>query len=103
MFVVVTVLCLLFGSLGYAVNWMRQRHALLDSEVFLVPSKSHPTAPGGLWIIGETGYEGFLVDDPDDAKRAKLTERLRALFPESEVIGREKVSGTVVLFLGLNP
>jgi hypothetical protein len=58
LFIVVTVFCC---WLGYQLNWIRERHAIMDD----VPNWSvleggitglaQPSDPGLLWIFGEQG------------------------------------------------
>ncbi len=75
LFVVVTV----FGIwLGYELNWIRERHAIIERCTGVNPtfpgrppvyiSNPSPAAPGMLWIFGERGYclltLGFYADDP---------------------------------------
>lgn len=110
MFVVVTVLAMILSWVAYSLNWIRQRHALLSERK--TPYTKHAdfnpydrtmwlpgftcTAPGFLWIFGETGFEslglGITVDHDqyeDYEKCVRMAEpdltRARLLFPEAEV------------------
>ena len=55
LFVVVTV----FGCwLGYELNWLRERHLLVESgeaAVYSTNQGTRPTAPSLLWLFGEEG------------------------------------------------
>jgi hypothetical protein len=69
--------------LGYAVNWIRQRHAVLECPVncstFVIPVEA-PSAPGLLWIFGERGVADLsLMLRRSDPK----ANRISSLFPEA--------------------
>src|SRR6185312_8763737 len=61
MFVLVFVVSLPLAWVGYSLNWIRQRHEVLDrDEAKFVTRYDHVRstsvlAPGGLWLFGETG------------------------------------------------
>jgi hypothetical protein len=83
MLVATTLLCL---WCGYSMNWIRQRHAAIASGCVTVlegGAEDVPSAPRLLWLFGEAGYFGILVDAPTDEETAFAV----ALFPEvAEVI-----------------
>ena len=98
---------LLGGWLGYEVNWLRERHAMLAAreawvlegstphlslaalQAHLPPEERGPaTAPGGLWLFGEQGVTELRVFIPnfDQARTCESYEvsmRASRLFPES--------------------
>jgi hypothetical protein len=74
MFVVVTVVAIF---VAYHVNWIRQRHEFLKTEVATFPSQSRPSAPGLLWMFGEKGVPNLTVLHPADFVTAE------SLFPEA--------------------
>lgn len=103
LFVLVTLLAC---WLAYQVNWIRQRHMLLDQQKVLAEEwdRRHqkqwayatltvnaPTAPGLLWLFGEEGFGEIpliLVEkDPghpvDEASEMRTASRL---FPEATLI-----------------
>ena len=72
--------------LGYHLNWIQQRRAVLESDAVSV-SESHdsfhrPAAPGLLWMFGEQGYQTIGIIGDSNREEA---ERLHALFPEGNV------------------
>jgi hypothetical protein len=92
LFVVVTVFCV---WLGYNLNWLRQRRAVIqDSRSIQLIMEPH-SAPGLLWVFGEQGYQQIvhhyytsawdLPFSPTDIRELRLErQRLRVLFPEAE-------------------
>ncbi len=105
LFVVVTVLA---SWLGYELNWVRQRHQLLNRPDVLhwdqttvvgvnllvqLPKETPPRAPGLLWLFGETGIVelAWLIDESQfDESRSmdsyQEVQLARALFPEATLI-----------------
>jgi hypothetical protein len=75
--------------LGYEVNWIRQRHALLDEQNVTASFDPLRRAPSvGLWLLGERGadtvflqYSGWLGMELDEVQR----DRARRLFPEADI------------------
>jgi len=100
LFVVVTVFCL---WLGYHVNWMQQRRALLNKQsvtVSFAPARRPPSF--GLWLLGERGATGVFLQyngwvgaewsEADEAQK-KLASQL---YPEASI----QVWGGTILPLG---
>ena len=96
-FVVVTVFCV---WLGYHVNWMQQRRALLNKPhvaVSFAPARRPPSF--GLWLLGEPGatgvflqYDGWLGvewSEADEAQKILTSE----LYPEAQI---ETWGGTIM-------
>jgi hypothetical protein len=92
LFLIVTV----FGCwLGYELNWIRQRHALLaDSPKwgsYVWPKAPVPAAPGLLWMFGEKGHSYLGLTMPENRADRNLAEqerelkRAKELFPEADV------------------
>ncbi len=86
--------------LGYELNWIRERHALLDDNSrwmayeASVWGKSGQYAPGMLWLLGEKGYESIYrrTEAPDED--AVIPDRIQLeirqaerLFPEASEVG----------------
>ena len=89
LFVVVTLLAC---WLGYEINWIRQRHALLsldNSGGFTLTVQGIPDgtpAPWSIRLFGETGYGQIIVEEPDRYRDAHQTKRLaEVLFPEAKI------------------
>jgi hypothetical protein len=91
LFVVVTV----FGCwLGYELNWIRQRHAVIAEPKWSVIEREpgalaqQPTAPDLLWIWGERGYatatRAVRRGDSLNGAREEI-QKVERLFPESRV------------------
>ena len=86
--IAVAVLAVPMAWVGYSLNWIRQRHAILDRQPPRVWSSSWgllPTtanAPGGLWLFGERG-EPVLFWEP--GSREDVTQ-MEQLFPEAHVV-----------------
>ena len=96
MFVVVTLLAVAAAWIGYNLNWIRQRHEMIDSGgVAAGDGPNHtvgtdPVAPGLLQFFREGAY-GYIIVFPDrtggsltPAEQAKLN-RVAQLFPEATV------------------
>ena len=80
MFVAVTVIS---AFLGYYLNWIRQRHAVVGDRAYhlvLAPP------PGLLFVFAERGYReiGIELSETGVSRQAKLieAERIAQLFPE---------------------
>ncbi len=91
--ILLLVMVILFagGWIGYSLNWIRRRHQHIRDETALWRfPEVHSTAPGGLWLFGEPGYEAMTLgrlDGPGGADE-RTNENLkasRALFPESTI------------------
>ena len=87
--VAIAVLALPLAWVAYSLSWVRQRRcALTELErygMMLAPADYEFTAPGLLWIFGETGvprlYEDLFTEETDMAA-------LQRLFPEAKIITR---------------
>jgi hypothetical protein len=99
LFVVVTLFAC---GLCYQINWIRQRHALLEqlaeqrlvfSSPYMHRKPSYRTAPFPLWLLGEEGAGRVdLYLSESDAKTNSgdnQIERARRLFPESQIYATE--------------
>ncbi|MEX2114153.1 MAG: hypothetical protein WD845_13260 [Pirellulales bacterium] len=95
--------------LGYHVNWLHERHALLAKYDYLAasagaeseflrdewrwrnPAETSVEPPGLLGLFGERGVEElwlvFYSDDPAHAAAERATEfgRAKRLFPEADI------------------
>ena len=72
----------LWGWSVHSCEWIRRRHAVIDSVYhfgFQAPTKSI-RAPGGLWLLGESGFKEVKWHG-----HPKDLPRVRELFPESVV------------------
>lgn len=80
---VVTFASALMGWVGYSLNWIRQRHAVLEDERFaIVDHFDDPrAAPSLLWLFGEDGMTYLICDKCNREDRLVL----QRLFPESEI------------------
>jgi hypothetical protein len=97
LFVVVTVFCV---WLGYHVNWIHQRRALLNEQnvaVSFAPARRPPSF--GLWLLGERGatavflqYNGWLGIEWSEADEARKI-RASQLYPEAQI---ETWGGTIM-------
>jgi hypothetical protein len=97
LFVVVTVFCV---WLGYNLNWLRQRRAVIQDSQSIQLIMEPRSAPGLLWVFGEQGYQQLIPHyytsawdppfSPADLRELRLErQRLRALFPEAENVQLE--------------
>lgn len=91
LFMVVTVLCLPLGWLGYQLNWVRQRReALATRSILDITDSASLPAPSALSFFGERGYPSLLVMPAHPgglwthADEAEL-KRAEKLFPEASV------------------
>jgi len=79
--VVMTLFALFFW---YHINWIKQRRAAIASgyvTTFEGPGETPPPAPGLLWLFGEKGYNGILIEAHTDDE----LEPGMSLFPEAAV------------------
>lgn len=90
MFVLVTLACVVLAWVGYSLNWIRERRAILRTNAMdvsdwigiLIPNGrpvERPRAPGGLWLFGEKGVTEI-------QSGASSVEHVRRLFPEAVVV-----------------
>jgi hypothetical protein len=97
MFVVVTVVCV---WLGYHVNWMHRRRALLNERnvaVSFAPARRPPSF--ALWLLGERGatgvflqYDGWMGAEWSEANEAQKILASQ-LYPEAQI---EAWGGTIM-------
>ena len=87
----VAVVALPIAWAGYSLNWIRERRQFIPKHRRY--GLQEKTAPGGLWLFGESGVVAFTWpsdgDDPSgpwraDAERRSI-EGMRRLFPETKV------------------
>ena len=99
--VAVTVFCVWFA---YSVNWIRERKGAIDNVKVYAPSVEpvpdfepsyveprlveRPSAPGLLWLFGETGVALILVNGDNTAAKVRDLQRL---FPEAFVINGDDI------------
>ena len=96
-FVVVTVFAC---WLGYELNWLRERHFLVESgEAAVYPTNkgTRPRAPSLLWLFGEDGAGQITLslaldkkpepEDGSDLESLPTYNRVRRAFPEGEITG----------------
>ena len=83
--------------LGYELNWIRQRRAIIADSASCIEYGEARSAPGLLWLFGEPGYaeirpryytpNWFPLFTPAAAQEHRQERRrIRALFPEAETI-----------------
>jgi hypothetical protein len=91
MFVVVT-LSLLFGSVAWCLNWIRQRHEIIATCHEFREASKGGTAPTLLWLFREPGYDHIELRFPLRDLGMRMTpserdevDRVRELFPEAKV------------------
>ena len=92
MLVLVSLVCVTCGYVGWALNWKRQRHVFLESHpkcLYSVPSQDWP-APWPLRLFGEVGIIHIQMQlvpgRKEELKELKArTEEVKRLFPESKV------------------
>jgi hypothetical protein len=86
--------------LGWEVNWLRKRHAIIKDCYSYVEDAGLRAAPGLLWLLGEPGYREirprhytvnwYPLFTPQAAEEHRLErKRIRSLFPEVETIELE--------------
>ena len=93
LFVLVAVLSVPLGWVGYSLEWIRQREEMLLEDGVTGATKyvsagehgipDDPEAPYGLWLFGERGFQCIV------AQRQKADEAAR-LFPEAIVVAEER-------------
>jgi hypothetical protein len=85
MFVLVFVVSVPLAWVGYSLNWIRQRHAVISSGVVdslgFGSDNTTAVAPAGLWLFGENGIHHLWVRH--DAKES--IDDLQRLFPEAGI------------------
>jgi hypothetical protein len=94
LFVLITVFAC---WLGYELNWIRQRHAVLITGNWRAYETVHDPfedthgqtvrAPGLLWFFGEPGYASLmkLRAGPVANKEKAELDRVKVLFPEAHI------------------
>jgi len=84
---ILVLMTLLAVWCAYSVNWIRQRRALIESEL-TTGRGDYTRAPGLLFLFGEPGYSDLHIDleegDPGIAP-------IRAIFPEAQCHGCEVI------------
>ena len=89
MLIGVAVLAVPMAWVGYQLNWIRQRQAMLESGRVYPTGKhgmaSEVPAPGWLGLFGETGWRFLSSVEATPEEFAEATR----LFPESEVVTLE--------------
>ena len=80
MLVLVTLVCLLCGYLGWAMNWIRQRQVFLKTQGIVGSSYfgAFKDAPFAIRLLGEKGCKSIWVIPGQE-------EKGRELFPEAEI------------------
>ena len=82
--VVVVPLCAVLAWVGYSLNWIERRRAMLQTTDFHASGFRHGATidpPGALWLLGERGINKLYCDGPPEKIAA-----LHRLFPEAEVV-----------------
>ena len=88
LFVLVAVASIPLSWVGYSLNWVRDRkRALAETPMFpsggcMTLGWRTTTAPGWLWLMGETGRDRIETLGAQPAQ----VERLKRLFPEAQVV-----------------
>ena len=91
LFVVVVIASIPCAWVGYSLNWIRQRHEVLDNEWpefnrhwrRYLAIGFNERAPGGLWLFGERGVEALAIGLRPGEEYIEV--RVRLLFPESKL------------------
>ena len=95
MLVLVTLLCMLCGYFGWAINWKWQRRQYLGAEnVMPVTNSKRAAAPLQLWPIFEQGYVMIHIFHPQGQQLAEG----KKLFPEARVISNNSKELADALF-----
>jgi hypothetical protein len=84
MFVMMTILAIPLGYLGWAMNWIRQRHEFLKRPG--VSSTDWPKVSQARWpirILGEETIAMIFLEDYSE----EMFDEARRLFPESTIVG----------------
>jgi hypothetical protein len=86
MLVLVTLMCLACGYLGWAMNWKSQRHEFRNThqgcEFTKVPIEFKPYPPILLWILGEESVARWNVWN----MTSESIEEAKRLFPEADLV-----------------
>ena len=84
MLVVVVVISIPLAWVGYSLNWIRQRHEVLNYRGVWQMGNREPAAPMCLWVLGENGVGCLTLP-----KNSPLSEEeVKRLFPETIVFVR---------------
>ena len=83
LFVGVTLAAVLLGWVGYSLNWIRERRAMLD-QIGPDPFGVTVKAPAGLWIFGEVGTDSIEEETTPEMVDVER-RRLGRLFPEAKI------------------
>jgi hypothetical protein len=93
MLVVLTVFAIAAAWVGYQLNWIRERHEILNRASPTTP-RLGATAPASLRIFGEPGYRllEVVIGVSErirslDADEKRQLRRIALLFPEARVYG----------------
>jgi hypothetical protein len=99
MLVTVTLVCVLCGYLGWALNWTRQRRDWLNSRGtdWAILSPSDMPGPWALRPIGESGVSSIMVNN------FAQVDACQRLFPEAEVQKSQFVHPLTTDTLPLDP
>src|SRR5690349_19031409 len=83
LFVLVGLVSILMAWVGYSLNWIRQRRALIETGIVQPATwRIEPaTAPAGLWLFGESGVSHLWVRRTPD----QSVEDISRLFPEAGI------------------
>jgi hypothetical protein len=89
-FLAVVVLSFPLAWVGYSLNWIRARNAVLRNGGFshLKLASGTPAAPAGLWVLGKKAYAQMDIDRNE--KRAPTVEDAQRLFPEASITEYDK-------------
>jgi hypothetical protein len=99
MFVLAAVLSVPLTWVGYSLNWIRERHRVLNDVRSTAENGPDPQAPGLLWLFGERGRQDLWLrqKSPVDLRYAAT------LFPEGRIgrlIENEQADGTTSMGCG---
>ena len=81
MLVLVTVLCVLCGYLGWALNWKSQRWEFMKTGI-VFSTDADIRAPIWIRIVGVAGYRRLTLWRPSDQQ----IKEAKRLFPEAELV-----------------
>ena len=76
--VAIAIMSPVLAWVAHSLNWIRERHAMLNGEWNDSDMPPATLAPGGLWLLGEQGWPRVFV------QRQRVDEA-RLLFPEAIV------------------
>jgi len=86
MFVLTVIVSIPLAWVGYQLNWIRQRHAVVEAMAYKTGiadfAESVPPAPRGLWLFGEEGESIIIVSREHGSVGV---EKVQRLFPEAFV------------------